>query len=273
MFIRAIKSQRRLKIHFLVEAAKLGAVSYVVGFILAAILHFAVVRSFGFYTAETGFLDFALFMVTVLICLYFAGAVLAAIYYRRNLQRGYLSRDEYIDIVIKGIYPKRWQNSEVTEVPIGLKRAMYIFSVTMVLLALATQLVDQKRIALLLFQIKNGSTFEFEDKKYEVKGFVIARTFPKTGRVGLSSLAIYPDVIYLRLFASSELQEALEIGAFSLVKTLTGPCELYTVNLDEMAGAKFLVNHDLEFFYPLVDSHQSKVNLEELCTAVSLTEG
>lgn len=273
MFIRAIKSQRRLKIHFLVEAAKLGAASYVVGFVLAGILHFGIVRSFGIFDAETGLLDFALFMVTVLICLYLAGALLAAIYYGRKLQRGHLSREEYINIAVKGIYPKHWQNSEVTEVPVGLKRAMYIFAVTMVLLALATQLVGQKRIALLMFQIKNGSTFEFEDKKYEVNGFVIARTFPETGRVALSALAIYPNVIYLRPFASSELQEALEIGTFSLVKTLTGPCELYTVNLNEMAGARLLANHDLEFFYPLDHNHLSTINLEELCTAVSVVEG
>ena len=55
------------------------------------------------------FCVFALCFFTLLLSLYIFCVLSGAVYFGIKLKKGHLSKQEYINIVFKGVYPKHWQ--------------------------------------------------------------------------------------------------------------------------------------------------------------------
>ena len=117
MLIRTINSQRRLKPYFYSQSAKVGGVGCLFGFAVAYPLFFFIASSFGIesdipirsYDGDTVLAVFTLCFLILSLSLYTFCALFAFIYYGIKCKKGYIDREELINIVFKGIYPKRWQ--------------------------------------------------------------------------------------------------------------------------------------------------------------------
>ena len=117
VLIRAINSQRRLKPYFYSQSAKVGGVGCLFGFAVAYPLFFFIASSFGIesdipirsYDADTVLAVFTLCFLILCLSLYTFCALFAFIYYGIKCKKGYIDREELVNIVFKGIYPKRWQ--------------------------------------------------------------------------------------------------------------------------------------------------------------------
>ncbi len=117
MFIRAIKSQLNLKPYFYAQSAKVGAAGCILGGVVSYNLWFMIAAWFGLdvntplrsYESSTIWTVFALCFLCLLLSLYIFCVLIGAMYYRTKLKNGHLNREEYKDIVFRGIYPKRWQ--------------------------------------------------------------------------------------------------------------------------------------------------------------------
>jgi hypothetical protein len=88
-----------------------------VGLIVAYNLFFVIGAYFGLdpnvpirsYDDKMVFTVFALGLLTLSISLYLFSALSASIYYGFKFSKGHINKDEYINIVFKGLYPSRWQ--------------------------------------------------------------------------------------------------------------------------------------------------------------------
>jgi hypothetical protein len=88
-----------------------------VGLVVAYNLFFVIVAYFGLdpnipvrsYDDKTVFTVFALGILTLTISLYLFSALSASIYYGFKLRKGHINKDEYINIIFRGLYPSRWQ--------------------------------------------------------------------------------------------------------------------------------------------------------------------
>ncbi|MBT0588187.1 hypothetical protein [Alteromonas oceanisediminis] len=117
MLIRAINSQRKLKPYFYSQSAKVGGVGCLVGFSAAYPLFFVIASSFGIesdiqirsYDGGTVFAVFTLCFLILCLSLYAFCALFALIFYGIKFKKGHIDKQELINIVFKGIYPKRWQ--------------------------------------------------------------------------------------------------------------------------------------------------------------------
>jgi hypothetical protein len=117
ILIRAIKSQLTLKPYFYSQAAKVGGVGCVLGFIVAYNLWFVIGALFDIdstvpirsYDSVLVMTVFALCLITLLFSLYIFCLLSGAVYFGIKLKKGHLSKQEFINIVFKGVYPKHWQ--------------------------------------------------------------------------------------------------------------------------------------------------------------------
>jgi hypothetical protein len=117
ILIRAIKSQLNLKPYFYSQTTKVGAVGCMLGFIFAYNLFFVIVTQFGIdpdallrsYDNALVMIVFALCFLTLLFSLYIFCILSGAVYFGIKLKKGHLSKQEFINIVFKGVYPQRWQ--------------------------------------------------------------------------------------------------------------------------------------------------------------------
>ncbi len=117
MLIRAINSQRKLKPYFYSQSVKVGGVGCLFGIAAAYPLFFVVTSSFGIesdipirsYDGDTVLVLFTLCFLILCLSLYTFCALFACFYYGIKCKKGYIDRQELINIVFKGIYPKRWQ--------------------------------------------------------------------------------------------------------------------------------------------------------------------
>ena len=117
ILIRAIKSQLDLKPYFYSQSAKVGGVGCVLGFIFAYNLFFVIATYFGIesdvplrsYDNVLVITVFALCFFTLLFSLYVFCVLSGAVYFGIKLKKGHLSKQEFINIVFKGVYPQRWQ--------------------------------------------------------------------------------------------------------------------------------------------------------------------
>ncbi|EHR39381.1 hypothetical protein AGRI_01795 [Alishewanella agri BL06] len=115
--IRAIKSQLNLKPHFYAESARVGGFGCILGGVLAFYLFQYISSFFGIatdipirqYDQTIVMFMFASCLLTLIFCLYIFCVLSAFIYYGIKCQKGLISKDEFINIAFKGIYPKRWQ--------------------------------------------------------------------------------------------------------------------------------------------------------------------
>ncbi|AXR08421.1 hypothetical protein D0Y50_06675 [Salinimonas sediminis] len=115
--MRAIKSQRRLKPYFYSQSAKVGGVGCLFGFAVAYPLFFVIASSFGLesdipirsYDGYTVLVVFIFCFLILCLSLFTFCALFAFIYYGIKCKKGYIDREKLINIVFKGIYPKRWQ--------------------------------------------------------------------------------------------------------------------------------------------------------------------
>lgn len=87
------------------------------GFIFAYNLFFVIATHFGIesdvplrnYDSVLVISVFALCFFTLLVSLYIFCVLSGAVYFGIKLKKGHLSKQEYINIVFKGVYPKHWQ--------------------------------------------------------------------------------------------------------------------------------------------------------------------
>ncbi len=87
------------------------------GFIFAYNLFFVIATYFGIesdvplrsYDSVLVISVFALCFFTLLLSLYIFCVLSGAVYFGIKLKKGHLSKQEYINIVFKGVYPKHWQ--------------------------------------------------------------------------------------------------------------------------------------------------------------------
>jgi hypothetical protein len=115
--IRAIKSQLNLKPYFYSQSVKVGGVGCVLGCVAAYNLCFMIAGYFGIdsdvplssYDSVLVMTTFALCFITLLLSLYICCLLSAAVYFGIKLKKGHLSKQEFINIVFKGIYPQHWQ--------------------------------------------------------------------------------------------------------------------------------------------------------------------
>jgi hypothetical protein len=117
ILIRAIKSQLDLKPYFYSQSAKVGGVGCLLGFIFAYNLFFVIATHFGIesdvplrsYDNVLVITVFALCVFSLLFSLYVFCVLSGAVYFGIKLKKGHLSKQEFINIVFKGVYPQRWQ--------------------------------------------------------------------------------------------------------------------------------------------------------------------
>lgn len=117
ILIRAIKSQLDLKPYFYSQSAKVGGVGCVLGFVVAYNLFFVIAAYFGIesdaplrsYGHVLVITVFTLCFFTLLLSLYIFCVLSGAVYFGIKLKKGHLSKQEFINIVLKGVYPQRWQ--------------------------------------------------------------------------------------------------------------------------------------------------------------------
>jgi hypothetical protein len=117
ILIRAIESQLNLKPYFYSQSAKVGGVGCLLGFIFAYNLFFVIATHFGIEPdGPLGSYDnilvitvFALCFFALLLSLYVFCVLSGAVYFGIKLKKGHLSKQEFINIVFKGVYPQRWQ--------------------------------------------------------------------------------------------------------------------------------------------------------------------
>ena len=106
-----------LKPHFYSESSKVGGAGCFLGFAVAYNLWFEIGAYLGIesdvplrlYEKSLVYTAFGLGFFVLLISLLLFCMLSAGIYYRFKLRKGYLTRDEYINIVFKGVYPQKWK--------------------------------------------------------------------------------------------------------------------------------------------------------------------
>ncbi|MCW8108979.1 hypothetical protein OPS25_10785 [Alteromonas ponticola] len=117
ILIRAINSQRKLKPYFYSRSAKVGGVGCLLGFVVAYPVFFAIAAFFGVdsntplrqYDTGTILLLFSLCIFTLALSLYFFCALSSFVYYGIKYKKKVISKNEFFNIVFKGLYPERWQ--------------------------------------------------------------------------------------------------------------------------------------------------------------------
>jgi hypothetical protein len=117
ILIRAIKSQLNLKPYFYSQSAKVVGVGCVLGFIVAYKLWFVIAALFDIdsavpirsYDSVLVITVFALCLITLIFSLYIFCVLSGAVYFGIKLKKGHLSKQEFINIVFKGVYPQHWQ--------------------------------------------------------------------------------------------------------------------------------------------------------------------
>lgn len=117
VLIRAINSQRRLKPYFYSQSTKVGGAGCLVGFAVAYPLFFFITSSFVIesdipirsYDGGAVLIVFTLCILILCLSLYTFCALFAFTYYGNKCKKGDIEKEELINIVFKGIYPKRWQ--------------------------------------------------------------------------------------------------------------------------------------------------------------------
>ncbi|MCL1125878.1 hypothetical protein [Shewanella surugensis] len=118
ILVRGIQSQLNLKPHFYSESAKVGALGCILGGSLAFYL-FSLISSFFGVASDVPIREyeqtviiglFSSCLLTLLVCLYFFCAISALVYYGTKYKKGYISKEELINIAFKSLYPQRWQN-------------------------------------------------------------------------------------------------------------------------------------------------------------------
>ncbi len=117
ILIKAIKSQLNLKPYFYSKSQGVGTVGCIIGGISAYLLFTSLVPSFGInldtpirqYDDVIIYSVFAFGFVLVFLCLYLSCSFCSAIYFYRMYRSSAISKNEYLDIVLKGLYPRRWQ--------------------------------------------------------------------------------------------------------------------------------------------------------------------
>ncbi|WP_310736220.1 MULTISPECIES: hypothetical protein [unclassified Pseudoalteromonas] len=96
---------------------KVGSVGCTLGIIIAYNLFFVIASSLGIeadvpirsYSGGLMSAAFALCILALAVSLYIFCLVSGAIYYGFKLKKELISKDEFMNIVFKGVYPTRWQ--------------------------------------------------------------------------------------------------------------------------------------------------------------------
>lgn len=117
ILIRAINSQRKLKPYFYSQSVKVGSVGcilalaaiYPVFFLVASALGIEASTPLSNYKQSTVLIALGFCFVALLLSTYIFCALSAFVYYGFKFKQGSIDKKELLNIVFRGIYPKRWQ--------------------------------------------------------------------------------------------------------------------------------------------------------------------
>jgi hypothetical protein len=125
------------------------------------------------------------------------------------------------------------------------------------------------RIALLMHEIANGSSFEYQGGKYSVVDFVLVGNV-YNGGFALSAIEIYdqePIILHLQS-PINNIQDAMQSRVLIFDREVSNKCVLYKINYEPLASDYFLVNSNENSFYTISQESLSRIDLNKLCVSV-----
>ncbi|WP_430457779.1 hypothetical protein [Rheinheimera sp.] len=149
-----------------------------------------------------------------------------------------------------------------------MKKSILIVSVICLLIILFV-FPGASRIALLMHELKSGSSFTFQGVEYSITGFVLVGD-NYNGGFALSSVDIYglePVILHLQN-PIDNMKTAIESGVLVFGKKVSSSCELYEIHFKSMVGDSLLINKNEGIFYTIGPESISRIDLSKLCLSV-----